>query len=183
MKQLPIHQNLTPRQKSILLTITHTPQIGNKDLLVKLRSKFGEIARITIIRDLNDMMRKGVITRIGKGRTARYVPQTGRMERMFKNNIPVSLKRYFWDTDPGKLSLTRHSTYIIERILEWGDPQAVRWLRGHYSKEELLRVLDKSRTISHRSWHFWKAMFVHSNKPISCTRKFSGMRQETAWKY
>ncbi len=183
MKQLPIHQRITPRQKSILLLVTKLPQISNKDILKKLRAKFGDIARITLIRDLNYLKEQQYISRIGEGRSVGYVPFTDDTTPNYNNHIPENLKRYFWDTDVAKLSLKKHATYIIERVLEWGNIEAVKWLRDIYAEKTILQVLNHSRRISDKSTNFWRVIFSSNNILPICTPKSSERKQEKIWKY
>lgn len=66
-----------------------------------------------------------------------------------------ALGPFFWDTDWSKIDLKKHRVYIIERILELGDPAAVRWLFSTYSDAELKRVVKTSRNISAKSANYW----------------------------
>ncbi|MGD8244421.1 MAG: hypothetical protein PVG25_11290 [Anaerolineae bacterium] len=40
-------------------------------------------------------------------------------------SLPDSLRRFFWDTDFGQLRVSEHQRYIIGRLLEYGDDQAI----------------------------------------------------------
>lgn len=186
MKQFASHQSTTPRQQAILRLTAHAGQIQTKELLKKLQKKYAAsngISRMTLIRDLNELTDRQFLTREGKGRSIHYTIHTEtHSPKQYIGVIPKDLRAYFWDTDPRKLSLTRHATWIIERILEWGNPEAVRWLRQQYSDRELMRVLDKSRSISHKSWHFWKIIFTKNHNPSPCTQKHWAQRQNTAWR-
>lgn len=42
--------------------------------------------------------------------------------------IPEFLRVLFWDTDPASMDLWNHKKFIIERILEFGDEDAYRWM-------------------------------------------------------
>lgn len=97
--------------------------------------------------------------------------------------LPAKLHKYFWDTDPSKLSKDACASFVIERILDIGDQYAVRWMMKTYSKRVIVSVLDTSRRISHKSWHFWKLIFSRSNTFPSCTPKSSAKRRQKAWKY
>ncbi len=66
------------------------------------------------------------------------------------------VKKYFWDTDATALDISIHKRYIIERILDMGDEQAVSWLRQTFSKYDILDVLNKSKRLSEKSRNFWK---------------------------
>ena len=69
--------------------------------------------------------------------------------------IPQNLKRYFWDTDFNSLNIEKHKKYIIERILELGDDEAVKWLKDIFKKDEIINALKTSRRISRKSLNFW----------------------------
>lgn len=65
--------------------------------------------------------------------------------------IPGKLKKYFWDMDFKKLDAKKNSYFIIERILEYGDLAAVKWLIGSFNKTEIKRNILKSRRASSKS--------------------------------
>ncbi|HLD38456.1 MAG: hypothetical protein A3D75_01590 [Candidatus Levybacteria bacterium RIFCSPHIGHO2_02_FULL_37_18] len=69
--------------------------------------------------------------------------------------IPQNFKKYFWDTDFNSLNIEKHKKYIIERILELGDDEAVKWLNNVFKKDEIINTLKTSRTISRKSLNFW----------------------------
>ena len=43
--------------------------------------------------------------------------------------LPQDLERLFWDCDFGSLSLTAHRKFIVRRILDRGNWDAITWLR------------------------------------------------------
>jgi hypothetical protein len=70
--------------------------------------------------------------------------------------IPAESRRFFWDVDPAKLDLSRHKSYIIERLLEFGDDEAVSWLFRAYRRDEIAAILESSRFLSTKSRGFWR---------------------------
>ncbi len=185
MKQVPIEHRLTPRQRVIYDMLQKQEGDTNREFVKQCSRKFGSISRVTIVRDMNDLVRMGYVVRSGRGRSMIYRAQkqpSGR-EKSRMRSIPPFLKKYFWDTDMAKLSLTKHATYIIERILEFGDREAVTWLRKVFPERMIVSVLGSSRRISDRSWNFWKLIFSHHNFVSSCTRRFSKKTQEKIWNY
>lgn len=76
------------------------------------------------------------------------------------NKLPKSLHRYFWDIDPNKLNLQRYRFYVIRRILEYGNIQALAWLFKHYRKQSLKKAID-GRDLSNRARTFWSCYFKH----------------------
>lgn len=69
--------------------------------------------------------------------------------------IPPVLKKYFWDVDLSTVDPVKHRRYVIERLVELGDDQAVRWLLKTYTANEIRDVLRLSRTISVKSRNYW----------------------------
>ena len=62
----------------------------------------------------------------------------------------------FWDTDPKNIDVGKSARYIIERILEFGEPDEVRWLFKTYSKNKIKKVMNLPRAqISKKSKSLW----------------------------
>ncbi len=74
------------------------------------------------------------------------------------NKIPLKFKKYFWDTDFAKIDPKKHQTYIIERLLEYGDSQAYRFLTKNFPKSELKKIAAKSRQLSPKTKNFWQTI-------------------------
>lgn len=70
--------------------------------------------------------------------------------------VPGYLRRFFWDVDPAGLDPKRHRVYIIERLLEFGDVKAARWLFENYTRDDIAAVLESSRSLSLKSRNFWR---------------------------
>lgn len=66
-----------------------------------------------------------------------------------------SIRKYFWDINIAKLDIRKYKGYIIERILEMGDEEAIYWLKKNFSREDILQTIQKSRRISHPSLNYW----------------------------
>lgn len=55
----------------------------------------------------------------------------------------------FWDVDPKTVDPQKHARYIIERILEFGKDDEVRWMTHYYSPKIIKEVLKRSRGVLH----------------------------------
>jgi len=64
-------------------------------------------------------------------------------------------QKYFWDVDFKKLDFKKSSSFVIERILEYGDKEAISWLLHHYNKKDVVNILNSSRRISNWSRSYW----------------------------
>lgn len=61
----------------------------------------------------------------------------------------------FWDTDVKKLDLQKNSKYIIERIMDFGNDNEVRWMRKYYPKELIASVCKSSKQLHKSSRTLW----------------------------
>ena len=95
--------------------------------------------------------------------------------------IPQFLEKYFWDVDAKKLDVQKNKSYIIERILEYGDTDAVRWMKNTYAVSQIVEVLKRSRALSQKSAHFWAVFFEVPESEILCFSKQFQMRSRAIW--
>ena len=78
--------------------------------------------------------------------------------------VPAELGRFFWDVDPAGLDPLLHKSYIFERIPEFDDEKAVRWLFDAFSRDDIAAILDSSRSLSLKSRIFWRLRFLSADK-------------------
>lgn len=66
----------------------------------------------------------------------------------------------FWDVNPKTIDPQKHAKYIIERILEFGKDEEVRWMFQYYPRELIRDRVQNSRgVLSPMSKNFWTLMF------------------------
>jgi len=61
----------------------------------------------------------------------------------------------FWDVDPKTIDLKKNAKYIIERILDFGKDEEVRWMWNFYDKDLLKEVVNNSKTIGKDTKSLW----------------------------
>ncbi len=83
-------------------------------------------------------------------------------------SLPDFLKLYFWEIDFAQLRLLRRQTYVIERVLEYGDDQAIRWLKATFSPETIAGVVRRSRRISKNTANLWALVLEIPKEQIRC---------------
>lgn len=62
----------------------------------------------------------------------------------------------FWDTDPNKIDTKKNAEYIIERILDFGKDEEVRWLQKFYDKSLIKKVILNPRRLRPQTKILWK---------------------------
>lgn len=97
--------------------------------------------------------------------------------------LPRFLKKYFWDVNFSELSKENYSSFIIERILEYGDERAVKWMKKNFNISEIKNVICKSKNLSQKSANFWQFMFNLKRDKILCLKKSFQKKRRAIWKY
>ena len=69
-------ENLTKRQEQILDIINKNEPVSTKYIKQELEKNRGELNRVTVIRDLDTLLEKGLIEKEGKGRGTYYKRKT-----------------------------------------------------------------------------------------------------------
>ena len=65
----------------------------------------------------------------------------------------------FWDANPEKLDPERNAQYIIERILDFGRDDEVRWLKQQYDSARIKKAVEKSRSLRPDTKKLWTLIF------------------------
>ena len=84
---------------------------------------------------------------------------------------PDYLRKYCWDSDWSLLSVTKHKSYFIERILEYGDLKSIKWLVKTYQLDDIISILKNSQRISAKSANFFGLVYNVNPKEIKCLKK------------
>lgn len=91
-----------------------------------------------------------------------------------QRGLPPTVAALFWDVDPAGLDPERYPRYVIERVLEYGDEDAVRWLRSEYADEAIIDVVCTSRRLSAKTVAFWRRYYhLEEGEGEPCTPKSS----------
>lgn len=96
---------------------------------------------------------------------------------------PAFLKKYFWDIDFEKLDRQKSSYYVIERLLEFGDEHAVRWVLQYFNDETIKKTLKQGRGFSKRTASFWGMYFNIPRKEMVCFKKGFPNPPVKTWPY
>lgn len=85
--------------------------------------------------------------------------------------LPEFLKPYFWDVNFRSLDAEKDRTFILKRVIDRGNTQALRWTLDRYSVESIKEIVFKSRDISRKTANFWAKIFNLDPKAVTCLRK------------
>jgi len=78
-----------------------------------------------------------------------------------KNSLPNFLKVFFWSYDFYRLDKKKDKRLIIKNILEYGNKEAVNWLRKTYSEDEIKNTIKNSVKTewSKKSLNYWSLIY------------------------
>lgn len=84
--------------------------------------------------------------------------------------LPDRVRALAWDVDPGALDRERHSSYVMERVLELGDPEACRWLLDSYGRNRVRAFVQAEgpRRLTPRALNYWA--FILDIEDRQCLR-------------
>lgn len=97
--------------------------------------------------------------------------------------IPTSLHHFFWDVDVVKLDPKKKQYFVINRLLEKGDIEAVKWVRNNYSDKKIEETLKKLRDFSPKVARFWSLYLNIPEKDVVCLQQPYLKMRKTHWPY
>ena len=89
---------------------------------------------------------------------------------MKTRQLPQRFHQYFWDVDPQAIDLVERKTYVIKRLLERGNTEAIYWLQEQYSTDDIVEVLRRSRELSRKTGLFWAHLLEIPSEEVRCKR-------------
>ena len=85
--------------------------------------------------------------------------------------LPDHFRVYFWDTRFTGRELLDWPDHTIERVLEYGQWEDVRFLRQIIGDEAIRKVVKSSRRLSPRTANLWAVLLSIPRREISCFQK------------
>lgn len=98
-------------------------------------------------------------------------------------SLPESLRRYFWDVSFEKIDLAKRRDFVLKRVLEYGDEEAIDWMWKHFKKSEVKHALVNFRGFSRKSANYWATLLGMPREEVLCLKKPSSERPKTIWPY
>ena len=97
--------------------------------------------------------------------------------------LPEFLRKYFWDVDFDKLIMRRHRSYVLRRILDHGDQEAVAWMRRNFDGSEIRQCVTSARDLSRKSANYWALVLDVPRERLRCLNRRSLQEPKTIWPY
>jgi transcriptional regulator with XRE-family HTH domain len=92
------------------------------------------------------------------------------------SSVVNRLARLFWEHPLKTEDLDRHTAWVLERVLDYGDLSDIHALQSVMGRTRFLEAVARADRVSPRTRNFWSRMLEMEG--IACTRAFS---RDTAW--
>lgn len=108
---------------------------------------------------------------------------TGKGAPRDPRRVPPEFASLFWDCDLHTLDVDRHREQILERVLQDGDLEAVRWVLATYGDAGVRAFVIETgpRRLTPKILTFWWS-YYDLGEP-SCTTRSSRIASERGWRY
>jgi len=84
--------------------------------------------------------------------------------------VPQFFRTLFWELNLDDFDPVAFPTYTIGRILEYGDTDAVAWMRNTFSEAQIVDVLRTEHRLTRRSANFWALVYGIPRDEVSALR-------------
>ena len=85
--------------------------------------------------------------------------------------------------DFDKINFNARKVYILRRILEYGDGEAIRWMWKNFTEAEIKNILYNYRDLSFKSANFWAVILNVKKEDVKCLKRRLSKGLMTAWPY
>ena len=92
--------------------------------------------------------------------------------------LPEPMRALFWDVDFASIDPERHASFIIERALEYGDDDAIRWIVRKFPGTAIAGIVRSSQSLSRNTGRLWSLVLGIPEGEIRCLSTPSRMRPE-----
>lgn len=95
---------------------------------------------------------------------------------------PASVGRFFCELTWRDEFADRYPFYVVERLIEKGNTEAVRWVRARYGDAFIGEVVRRSRKISRKTARFWQQILEIPEEEVLCLSEHWLNRPNRFWK-
>jgi len=100
---------------------------------------------------------------------------------VFHNPPPQGIGRFFCELTWTDDLADRYPFYVVERLIEKGDTEAVRWVRARYGDDLIRDVVCRSRRISRKTARYWQVILEIPEERVLCLSKSWLNRPNRFW--
>ena len=81
---------------------------------------------------------------------------------------PPSVAQFFCEISWEDRIADEYPFYVVERLIENGNMEAVRWVRKRYGEDFIREVVCRSRKISRKTARYWQQVLEIPEEKVLC---------------
>lgn len=97
--------------------------------------------------------------------------------------IPKSLYQFFWDVDVKRLDPEKKAYFVISRLLDKGNVEAVKWVKKNYSDRKISETFTKLRNFNPKVGRFWSLYLKIPAEDVLCLQQPYLKMRKMHWPY
>lgn len=71
------------------------------------------------------------------------------------SKLPEKYKKYFWDCDLNDIDIEQYLFFISERILVYGNSEAIKWLLSKTDYNFIKHIIKNSKNLDKKTINYW----------------------------
>ena len=97
--------------------------------------------------------------------------------------IPERFKSFFWDTDFETLDPSSKSSFVINRLLDKGNIEGIKWIRQTFPEDAIKKSVTTLRDFSPKSATFWATIYNIPFDQVICLQEPYLSTHRKLWPY
>lgn len=98
-------------------------------------------------------------------------------------SMPKKFAAYFWDVDFKSVNPLQKPLFVIQRLLDKGNHEAVSWTLKHFDKVTLKKAFTTLRDFSPKIGSFWRLFLNIPESEVVCLQKPYLKTRKSHWPY
>ena len=92
-------------------------------------------------------------------------------------------KKLFWDVNLKNNEIQKNASFIIGRILEYGDENDIKWMLQNFKISQIKQILSKKKNLSSKSANYWAFILGLPKNKILCLKPSYRKMRKSHWPY
>ncbi|OGZ78202.1 MAG: hypothetical protein A2528_00065 [Candidatus Staskawiczbacteria bacterium RIFOXYD2_FULL_37_9] len=92
-------------------------------------------------------------------------------------------KKIFWDVNLENSEIQKNASFIIGRILEYGNENDIKWMLKNFKISQIKKILSTKKNISIKSARYWSSFFDVPKNKILCLKMSYQKMRKSHWPY
>jgi len=97
--------------------------------------------------------------------------------------LPKNLWPYFWDVDPQTVNIKKKAIFVIGRLLDKGDTEAVSWVLRSFPIPVIKKVFSTIRDMNPKTGNFWQIYLKIPKSEVLCLQQSYLTKRKSHWPF